>query len=429
MKNMIHKPRLSRLAHLAASTSTALSTALALTTLTALAGPIVSTTSVVVLPPEKGGSILDSIHLFGTARLRVEFADVDGFDDAHAASLRARYGIKTDPIAGFKFLIEGETTVILTDKSEYSAFPTTKGNSSVIADPDNFELNRFQLSYNIEATDTTITVGRQHITFADQRFIGAVGWRQNDQTFDAVVVENKSIENLTFIYAYIDQVNRIFGDQTPTQSLDRWEGESHLIHIEYDGIEDHTVRAFAYLLDFDETGVGRANSSDTYGLELQGENNKVNYLLTAAIQNDGGSNPSNYEECYYSGQISVKEDSCELGAGIEVMTSNGKNSFRFPLGTNHKFNGFADAYLTTPAAGLIDYYAFVGTKAFGLQHTLIVHNFHTESTSTELGWEFDYVAARKIGDNAKFILKAAHLMGDGPQVDITRASAEINYSF
>ncbi len=86
------------------------------------------------------------------------------------------------------------------------------------------ELNRLQMFYDAEAIDTTITVGRQHLNLADQRFIGTVGWRQNDQTFDAVVVENKSIENLTFTYAYIEQVNRIFGDQTPAQTLDRWEG-------------------------------------------------------------------------------------------------------------------------------------------------------------------------------------------------------------
>ncbi len=376
---------------------------------------------------ESDGSILDSIHLFGTARLRYEYADIDGFDEANVGSLRARYGIKTDSIGGFKFLAEGETTVILTDQGKYTPFPGFINNGrAVIADPDNFELNRLQLSYDIEAIDTTLTVGRQYITFADQRFIGAVGWRQNDQTFDAVVLENKSIKDLNFTYAYVDQVNRIFGDQTPARGLDYWSGESHLIHTEYTGIENHTVRAFAYLLDFDNSA---PNSTDTYGLELQGKNGSLNYLLTAAVQNDAGNNMADYQEYYYRGQIGVKQDCYNYGAGFEVMTSDGTNSFRIPLGTNHKFNGFADAYLSTPGAGLVDYYAWVGTKALGFKHTLTVHNFSTESGGTGLGWEIDYVAARKIGDHAKFILKAAHLMGDGPQADVTRASAEINLSF
>lgn len=423
---MIHTPNITGLI-LALLTSSSL---------TVMAGPEVNpdttpsrTTGIV---PEKGGSVLDSIHLFGTARLRYEYADIDGFRDATVGSLRARYGIKTDSIHGFKFLAEGESTLILTSKSRYTPFPGFINNGrAVIADPDNFELNRLQLSYHADAIDTTITVGRQYINFADQRFIGAIGWRQNDQTFDAVVVENKSIKDLHFTYAYVDQVNRIFGDQTPAQGLDYWSGDSHLIHLEFTGIEDHKLRAFAYLLEFDNAA---ANSTDTYGLELQGKRSlsgesNLHYLLTAAVQTDAANNTADYKEYYYRGQVSVKQDCCEFGAGIEIMTSDGKNSFRFPLGTNHKFNGFADAYLTTPGAGLIDYYAFAATKALGLQHKLIVHNFHNENGGTELGWEIDYVAARKIGDNAKFVFKAAHLMGEGPQVDITRASAEINYSF
>lgn len=394
-------------------------------TLTGVAGPEVE---VPVPTAEKGGSILDSIHLFGIARLRYEYADIDGYDQADVLSLRARYGVKTDSIGGFKFLVEGETTLILSNQANYNPFPTAPGPNTpaVIADPDNMELNRLQLSYDIEAIDTTITVGRQYITFGDQRFIGAIGWRQNDQTFDAVVLENKSIEDLTFTYAYVDQVNRIFGDQTPRQSLDYWDSESHLIHLEYAGIEDHTVRAFAYLLQFDNSA---PNSTDTYGLELQGKNGNINYLFTAAVQSDAANNTADYQEYYYRAQVGLDQDCFNVGAGVEVMTSDGRNSFRFPVGTNHKFNGFADAYLTTRFDGLIDYYAWVGTKALGFTHKLAVHNFHTESGSTELGWEVDYVAGRKIGENAKFILKAAHLMGDGPQRDITRASAEINYSF
>ncbi|MBT8037155.1 MAG: alginate export family protein [Verrucomicrobiae bacterium] len=401
--------------------------ALAMITASTLSGVAGPATTPSCSAPDASRSILDSIHLFGTARLRYEFADIDGYDDANVGSLRARFGIKTDSISGFKFLAEGETTVILTDKDKYTPFPGfTNNGRAVIADPDNLELNRLQLSYEIDAIDTTITVGRQYINFADQRFIGAVGWRQNDQTFDAVVVENNTIDHLKFTYAYVDQVNRIFGDQTPAQGLDYWSGESHLIHTEYTGIDDHTVRAFAYLLEFDNSS---ANSTDTYGLELQGEKGSLNYLLTAAVQNDAGNNMADYQEYYYRGQIGVKQDVCHYGAGFEVMTSDGSNSFRMPLGTNHKFNGFADAYLTTPAAGLVDYFAWVGTKALGFNHTLTVHNFSTESGGTELGWEVDYVATRKICDNATLLLKAAHLEGDGSQVDITRASAEISLSF
>ncbi|MFK7910430.1 MAG: alginate export family protein [Akkermansiaceae bacterium] len=387
--------------------------------------------------PEKTNSrsFIESLNPFVNARLRYEYADLAGTNDATLGSLRTYFGIKTDSIHGFKFLAEGEHTWVLTNTSRYTAFPGFPNNGrSVIADPDNFELNRLQLSYEAEGIDTTVTVGRQHIKFADERFIGAIGWRQNDETYDAVVLENKSITDLHVTYAFINQVNRIFGDDAPARALDRWEGESHLIHLEYEGLENHTLRAFAYLLDFDRTAAGRANSSDTYGIELQGQRelssgSKLNYLLTAASQTDGSSNPANYNEFYYRAQLGVENDVVHYGAGVEVLTSDGVSSFRFPLGTNHPFNGFADAFVTTPATGLVDYYTWIGTKAFGFKHKLIAHQFNSESGSIRYGWEIDYVAVRPISENAKVVLKAAHLDGKGAQRDTTRASAEINYSF
>ncbi|NWK55717.1 alginate export family protein [Verrucomicrobiaceae bacterium N1E253] len=385
--------------------------------------------------PEASGSVLDSIHLFGTARLRYEYADFNKVDvkESNLLSLRARLGVKTDEIYGFKFLVEGEATGILSDKDKYGPFPPPNNNGrAVIADPDSVLLNRLQLSYNAKPIDTVVTVGRQYITFDDQRFIGAVGWRQNDQTFDAAVLQNKSIDKLTFTYAYVDQVNRIFGSDAPLDSLETFEGDSHLIHLNYDICDGLAARGFAYLLDFDNAA---SNSCDTYGLELQGDtevftDSKLNYLLTAAIQSDAGENTADYEEYYFRGQVGVKNDCLNYGLGAECMTSDGEGGrFLFPLGTNHKFNGFSDAFLTTPVDGLVDYYSWVGTKFLGFNHTMALHYFTTQHDSSELGWEIDYVAARQIGEYTKVILKGAYLDGKGDQFDITRASAEVNVTF
>lgn len=396
--------------------------------------------------PEASGSVLDSIHLFGTARLRYEYADFNksGVDYANVLSLRARLGVKTDEIYGFKFLAEAEATGILSDKDRYNPFPgaANANGRAVIADPDSFLLNRLQLSYNAKPIDTLVTVGRQYINFDDQRFIGAVGWRQNDQTFDAAVLQNKSIENLTFTYAYVDQVNRIFGSDAPSDSLEYWEGSSHLIHLNYGVCENIDLRGFAYLLDFDEASTGNpaTNSTDTYGLELAGNNeiftnDTLDYIFTASLQNDAGDNPVDYEEYYFRGQLKVSNDCLNYGVGAECMTADGDGGrFLFPLGTNHKFNGFADAFLTTPYNGLQDYYGWVGTKLFGFNHTVSYHYFQTQYDRESLGWEVDYVAARKIGEYTKLVFKAAYLDGKGndgkkDMFDITRASAEVNFTF
>jgi hypothetical protein len=422
-------------------TTTITTLSLALMTVAATAGPAAP------LPPvESQSSLLDSIHLFGTARLRYEYADFNksNVDDANVLSIRARFGVKTDEIYGFKFLVEGEATEILSNSTAYGAFPPPNNNGrAVIADPDSIMLNRVQLSYNIKPIDTLVTVGRQYINFADQRFVGSVGWRQNDQTFDAAVVENKTIDGLTVIYAYVDQVNRIFGSDAPGgySALEYWEGDSHLIHAEYEGIEDLTLRGFAYLLDFDNAVTA---STNTYGVEAEGDNVAVSdcnftYLVTAAAQTDAGNNTRDYEEYYFRGKVGLKNEAFNYGAGTEIMTADGNGGrFVFPVGTNHAFNGFSDVFLETPYNGLQDYYGWVGGKFLGFKHTLSYHYFLTQRDSENLGWEVDYVSARKIGEYTKVIFKAAYLDGTGNKgsggskddmYDVIRASAEVNITF
>ena len=61
-----------------------------------------------------------------------------------------------------------------------------------------------------------------------------------------------------------------------------------------------------------------------------------------------------------------------LGVGTEIMQGNGVKGFTTPLGTLHKFQGWADKFLTTPANGLEDLYAnaSVNLKGVGMLDTL-----------------------------------------------------------
>ena len=195
-------------------------------------------------------------------------------------------------------------------------------------------------------------------------------------------------------------------------------------------LENHKLKVFSYLLDFSNSA---ANSSNTYGMELTGSSEScigdLQYIFTAAVQKDAANNPVDYQAYYLRGQVAVKRDAYHFGLGSEMMTSDGSGRFLFPLGTNHKFNGFADAFLTTPTNGLIDTYAWIGTETYGINHKLSLHNYQSEELSSSIGWELDYVASKQLCKSSKGILKLAHLMGDNSQADITRASIEINYSF
>jgi len=393
-----------------------------------------------VVVPETEASVFSTFikdsKPFLNGRLRYEWADIQGYEDSYLVSLRNRFGVETGELAGFSLIAEGEYNWVLSPSDKYNAFPGTGSSRSLIADPDNIELNRLQLGYS--GFDSNFIAGRQEIVIDDHRFVGNVGWRQNGQTYDALLLHNQSFENLKLTYGYIDQVNRIFGAQAPSAALTRFESDSHIIHVEYTGWEVGKIRGFGYLLDLgDDSAPASKSSTNTYGLEIQGAKDisgpglSCTYLLTAACQEDAGSNPVDYQTGYYRTEIGLRKEQLNGGFGFELLNSDdGRASFQTPLATLHKFNGFADAFLTTPDNGLHDYYVWAGAVCpLEINHKLILHYFTTDEGGDALGWEMDYVAERKITKNFSALLKLAFLDGQGGQGDVSRVSLEAGYSF
>lgn len=365
-------------------------------------------------------------------RLRYEHGDIDGLDSSDAFTLRNRIGIETGSLAGFSALAEGEHTIDL--GGTYAPYPGFNDGRTVIADPDNLELNRAQVQY---ANDEygALTVGRQYINHDDQRFVGAVGWRQNNQTFDSIGLQFTGIKHVTVNYAWVDQVNRIFGQNAPSANLERWKSDSHLINLSTDVIPAGKLVGYAYLLDFENAA---AKSSNTYGLTYSGATDatiggsqKWNYLLSSAYQESAGGNPDNYGAWYFRGETGLKWEKVFTGIGAEILGSdNGEAAFQTPLGTNHKFNGFADAFLTTPDSGLQDFYVWVGgTCPLKLKHKFIFHYFQGDSGRGHIGNEFDYVASKALNDYVSITGKLAYLDGQGSQADVFRGSIQLDYKF
>ncbi|NJM55759.1 MAG: alginate export family protein, partial [Verrucomicrobiae bacterium] len=238
------------------------------------------------------------------ALLRYEYADQRGLKESYLGSISTRFGFTTATYEGFQAQLEGENITALTDEDKFNAAGSNgQPGRTVIADPETTEINQAWISYN--KFDTTAKLGRQRIVLDNWRWVGDVVWRQNRQTYDAMLFQNKSIKNLELIYSYVWHVNRIFGDVTglpiANQDLD---SNSHLIHADYTGFKWAKLVGYAYLLDFNNdlpNAVARNLSSATYGGYAQGsqvwdkENNgKVNYRGEFAIQTDYGSSTLNY---------------------------------------------------------------------------------------------------------------------------------------
>ncbi|MEZ5814445.1 MAG: alginate export family protein [Alphaproteobacteria bacterium] len=366
--------------------------ALALTTtaLFSIASPALATTS-----SDDPEVLIKDGKIFGVARYRYEHVEQDGFtNDADASTVRTNLGFKTGVYKNFQGLVEAQIVQNIGNEDFNS---TTNGKTTfpVVADPDVAEINELWLSWS-GLPETTVKVGRQKMNIDNLRFIGTVDWRQNDQTFDAVQITNSSIENLDLLYSYVANVNRIQGGDHPLGDLD---SEIHIANVSYKFADWLKLTGYGYWLDFDEAA---GLSNKTYGLRATGSV-PINadwtffYEAEGAKQDDHGNNTANYDESYYHISPGIKGLGFTLQAGYEKLGGNGTNSFATPLATLHKFNGWADAFLATPAAGLEDAYIsasyqFSGTNSLldGTKFTAVYHDYDSDASGTgDFGDELD----------------------------------------
>jgi hypothetical protein len=323
-------------------------------------------------------------------RLRLENVEQDGIsEEADAVTLRARLGFETGKFWDTALLAETELLAPLQD--HYNS--TTNGHTGfpVVNDPESYEINRFQLA-NKSIPGATIIAGRQRVLLDDERFISRVGWRQNEQTFDAVHVINQSVPKLTLDATYFNQVNRVLGKES---ALGRYHGDSYLANVGYQTPIGSLV-GFGYWLDLEEAP---RDSSRTLGMRLSGKRTvsslELAYLASYATQQEYAGNPLRYDEDLYVFELVGTLREVSLGAGVETLDGDGVKGFATPLATLHKFLGWADKFGVTPPNGLEHRYATLGfaRKSVGfidtLGATLVYHRFDSSRLNIDYGSEID----------------------------------------
>ncbi|MEH6696575.1 MAG: hypothetical protein V7675_16155 [Hyphomonas sp.] len=330
-------------------------------------------------------------------RLRYETVDQAGFSEpADALTYRLRAGLETGEAFNTKFLVEFEHVDSLID--DFNSTINGKTAYPVVPDPSGTELNRFQLT-NTSLPGTKAIIGRERIVLDDSRFVGNVGFRQNEQTFDAVRLQNTSFGKLTLDATYLNQVNRIFGDTSPAG---RWHGDSYLLNATVP-TSIGKLAAFAYMIDVNESG--GINSSQTYGARLSGDRTlsggKLSYAASFATQQEYGSSKIEYSAKYYAIDGSYAARNLNFGLGLEVLGGDSHRGFQTPLATLHKFQGWADKFLTTPAAGVEDYYASGGLAIgdagalTGIKLLAVYHDFSAQTGGSHYGDEIDLLVTAK----------------------------------
>jgi hypothetical protein len=334
----------------------------------------------------------------GTANidLRYRYENVDQNDirkTASANTLRSRLTLGTAAWHGVSGLIEGDHVA---DFGSDNYNSTENGNTQypVIADPDGADLNQVWMKYAGKKYDGTL--GRQRINHGNQRFVGGVSWRQNEQTFDAFRATYRPVEVINLDFSYVNQVKRIFGPDDGANPAD-WEGDNYFARADYKLNDRQTISAFGYWLDIDDDGpYGPAktvnNSTDTYGVEYRGNFQHLSVAASYATQSEAGDSELNYDADYYMVELGTKVSVIDMKVGYEVLASDNNVGFKTPLATLHKFQGWADKFLATPDDGIEDIYGSIGTKLGPVKMAVVYHDFQAEDSSEDFGKEWDVVA-------------------------------------
>lgn len=348
-------------------------------------------------------------------RLRYESVDQDNaLQNADALTLRSRIGYQMGSLMGFSGFIEVENVQSVFSVDDYSVPPSNfnPGVYSVIADPKGTEVDQAYLQYRTK--DLQFRLGRQVITTDNQRFIGHVGFRQDRQTFDGAGVKYSPYKGLNMQYHFINKRNRIFSNDADIDSRD------HILNITTKTALGNFT-GYGYFLEVDNS---THNSLDTVGMRLTGKRKlseaKLDYTLEYASQvNETGNTQFNTH--YWLFEAGLGYTNMKFTLGYEVLGSDGGNyGFATPLATLHKFNGWSDSFLATPAVGLKDAYVKLTGKAAGGNYFIGYHKFNAEESginNSDFGHEWNLQFTRKISDNYLVGVKYARYEAGDIKVD------------
>jgi hypothetical protein len=339
-------------------------------------------------------------------RPRFEFVDQKGKASAEAFTMRTLLGFSTKPIYDFGATLQLINVADIA--GTYNSLVNTNTRYAAIPDPSATNINQAYASY-AGLPDTTVMAGRQIINLDDVRFVGNVDFRQNMQTFDAVTVTSKPLDQLKITAGYIWGIKNILNRHLPTSI--------YLTEVWWSPLDEFKLDAFGYWYGNDATSViagaagcglkgAQACNSVTYGFRGHGDiklpaDFKIAWKATYAKQSsyDGGSSLIDAEYVQASGTLSWQ--GYNAGAEYMLMGSNGNGTYAFqtPLATKHAFNGWAEQFLTTPAKGLETVDAFASATLYDVTFLAKYYQFRSDYQDLSYGSEWDFSLTYKLNSH------------------------------
>jgi hypothetical protein len=350
------------------------------------------------VPPGLTGQGPPGARLLLDARLRYEAVEDAGLpEEGRALTGRLRLGVETGRLDGVSLLAEVDANQTL-GIDDFNSGVNGRAGYPLVPDPNSRRVNRLHLTWEGTGLDRFV-VGRQRLAFDDQRFVSNSGFRQNEQTFDAVHLRLGDQTEGTVEYAWAWQVNRTSGSRSPSGTEN---ASLHLVRAALPAPGGELV-GFAWFMGFDQALLAQSNR--TLGGRYTGQAPLADgawgrVAASFAHQKEYGDNPEAFNLRY--GRLDVgaglEASGVQATLSLERLGGDGFRGFVTPLTTGHGFQGFSGRLSAARAGGLADgledrraEVAWIrpGDSGVPVEVRLRRHEFRTTGTGADLGAEWN----------------------------------------
>ena len=277
----------------------------------------------------------------------------------------------------------------------------------------------FQAWAEIKLGENTSTrVGRQVLSYDDQRILGGLDWAQQGRNHDAALIKyRKDKFILDFALAFNQDYSHPTGFVSQGTAYNTMGFFSYktmqMLYMKqsWDKLNGSLLLMNNGFQKYDTNNVADGVSNlQTLGTHLNYKDGNFGLAANAFLQTGKRQGEVAVKGAYLVGLDATYKASSKVGvgAGIEVISGNdaglGETGAFFPLyGTNHKFNGFMDYFYVGNHAnsiGLVDVHASANFTLSNASSLMVkVLNFRGEqalaSGEKSLGTEVDLVYKRK----------------------------------
>jgi len=341
--------------------------------------------------------------------------------------------IRTSVRAALKAKYTAETYTLFTSFQEVFVFGdrpqiATNGNG-------NFRVQEAWADLKLGAS-SSLKLGRQPLSYDDQRILGGLGWAQQARTHDAAVYKYKKNKfSLDIGGALNTTTDEIFNTSALFSYRDmvffRANSKGEKFNISFLGLVN----------TFQDSNVDPNKSSlITAGAHADYKANGLSLAANLYFQEGERIGGVDVKGAYLGSLLAKYKvsDKLTLGAGYESISGRKDDSAAFfPLyGTNHAFNGLIDRFYVGNhgnAGGLNDLQLSLATKISGVAVSLTGHYF-TEVEDVngfdgkDLGSEIDLVLAKKFKE-FKLVAGYSHFFEPSDISDLPGVKSTQNWAW